>query len=866
MSERVWAGRSPDCRFSARDSRRGRRYLSSAVFLFLGFWGTFAGLTEAQQRNPVAPSGTGAITGRVVDSETRLPLQGASVFLERVHHPAVGSAAEGTASPMSRAVVTGADGRYHFAGLDAAEYLIVVARLGYVVTTVVLDLRAGQAPGLSVGLEVDPITLAPLRIISGSPEPYGRTQAPIVSEAGARLLTDRLRQERYLVADAREMTHAEVIEAITLAETDLFRALQRVPGVNTRDDYTATLWTRGAPWDQTRVFFDGLPLYNPTHAGWLFSAVNPDAIGAASFHPGFRSARWGEGAAAVLDLRSRSGRNGKPVQGNAELSVASARLALDGELSDRGNWMLAARRSHVDLLSGLLAGATGKGDLHVPYDFSDVVGRLDGRLGGGWHVVGSGIIEYDHLRGEIPGLLKGNRGSWGNRAGSIALSGPIGPLQGRISGGGTNFSTVIYEKQSAGAIRETTLPALENAIGHRMLTLEIEPAPGGRGHRRWVAGFQAMRDSVSYDGPFSLLGALVAGGARDSLTHAPFTYGSVLSHNAAWAEHRWSMGGHLHASTGMRLEFGDSVHNGGRMRWAPRLAVRADLTNRTALTGGWSRAFQYTQDISPAAGPIGPQLHLSAIWVLASPARAYPAVRSDVSTVGLEHYWGDGWGALFNLYRRDATGLKIPNPAPGPVTVGRDPDAEATNEAVGYEVTARRIGGRWTASLGYTFGRSHLVLQPRDPELPDLRFPASADIRHGVDAMGILRLSPHLRTGAAFTFASGVPFTRLILGDSIRGQNPPRLGEPYAERTPPYASLDAMVEYSRAFRGLNLGGYLQLRNVVNRTNAVTYSGSRACTETMPADIRDPCADGAGAVDQFERGLPRLPLVGIRLAF
>src|SRR5690606_14373537 len=112
-----------------------------------------------------------------------------------------------------------------------------------------------------------------------------------------------------------------------------FRALQRTPGVTTRDDFTATLWTRGASWDQTRVYLDGLPLFNPTHAGWLFSAVNPDALGEAVFYPGVRPARYGEGAAAVLDLSARSG-GGPGVRGRGELSLASARLAMDGGTRD----------------------------------------------------------------------------------------------------------------------------------------------------------------------------------------------------------------------------------------------------------------------------------------------------------------------------------------------------------------------------------------------------------------------------------------------------------------------------------------------------------------------------------------------------
>src|SRR5690606_31759253 len=99
------------------------------------------------------------------------------------------------------------------------------------------------------------------------------------------------------------------------------------------------------------------------------------------------------------------------------------------------------------------------------------------------------------------------------------------------------------------------------------------------------------------------------------------------------------------------------------------------------ISAAWSRSFQYTQDISPAAGPVGPQLHLSHWWVLAK--EIYPAVRADVVTAGLERWIGDTWSFGVNGYYRRATGVMVPNPSPGPFVNDRDPDAMAVNTARG---------------------------------------------------------------------------------------------------------------------------------------------------------------------------------------
>src|SRR5690606_27365187 len=138
-------------------------------------------------------------------------------------------------------------------------------------------------------------------------------------------------------------------------------------------------------------------------------------------------ARYGEGAAAVLDLSARSG-GGPGVRGRGELSLASARLALDGGTREGElNWMVAARRTYVDVVTRLASAAASDERLHIPYDFADVVGRADGRLGR-FEYSASGILERDNLRGDLPGVLRANRGRWGNRAGQARIGVPRGPL------------------------------------------------------------------------------------------------------------------------------------------------------------------------------------------------------------------------------------------------------------------------------------------------------------------------------------------------------------------------------------------------------------------------------------------------------
>jgi vitamin B12 transporter len=837
--------------------------LMGAILLLAAAWLPGAAAAQAPQ-----PAPRGSLTGRVVDAGSLRPLDGAVVVMRR----ASGGSEPDAGAGRYRSAVTDTLGEYHFTGLEAAAYRLHVRRVGYLADSVDVDLHASDETRLSLALEAEPVLLPPVQVIGRDLAPYLSTESGGKSRDVGRVSVAHFRQEEVLTSDARELTHAEVVEATTLAESDVFRALQRIPGVSTRDDYTATLWTRGASWDQTRVYFDGQPLYNPTHAGWLFSAVNPDAIGAVTFYPGVRSARWGEGAAAILDLKSRTGGENGRTHGRGELSMASARFALDGSLLQRHlSWMVAARRTYVDLLTGIYGSLTRNEQDVIPYDFSDLVARVEGDAGKGWRYNASTIIEQDRLRGGVAGLLQGNHGRWGNRAGQLSVTVPLGSVAAKVSAGETHFRAAILEQDSLTRPRarpgnEPTLPPLESTIRHRLLALELGPA-GDDPLRGWGLGYQHVHDAVQYEGPVSLLSALAVLLPRGSAPGGGIRSGTDLGYHVVWGEARRTIGRRVTVEAGVRVEMGDSVPNGGTTRTAPRMAVRWQPLASTTVTAGWSRAYQYTQDVAPVAGPLGPQLHLSHLWVLAEPDR-YTAMRAQIETAGAEHWFNEEWLGALNVYHRTTTGLALPNPTAERVTPDRDPDATAQNDASGIELSIRRLSGPWTGSLGYTYGTSTIrdarvtTLGNRDTVLA--AFPSPADVRHAVDATASFRVARPTRVGGGFTFGSGVPYTQLILPDTSAHGGDVWLGQPNAKRTPFYASLDLMADYTKTFGAWQVTAYAQLRNALGHDNSVTYARSRECDSVSGTTVSNTAP--VCTRDFFAQGIPRLPLIGVRMSF
>jgi hypothetical protein len=816
----------------------------------------------------------GSVAGVVVDAGSGLPLADALVVLEPAPGGLMVASGRGIFA-AGRSLETAVDGAYLFDGVSPGLYRLRIERLGYRASTIEVEVRRPIEARVSVGLELEPVPLEPVLVEEESSPSFVRVRGGPSEPEAARRVFERERQSIFLTGDARAVTYADVIDGVTLGETDVFRALQRFPGVATRDDYTAELWTRGAPWSQTRVTFDGLPLFNPVHAVGVFSGITPDILGAVFHHPGYRSVTSGEGAAGLVDLRSRPGGGDGGVRGSVDVSMASAKLALDQRLGDRASWIVSARRSYLDVLTGGLDWLNVE-QPDLPYEFHDIAARFDVRLGERSALEVSGLWEDDQLFGDVEGILEGTTANWGNTAGRVTLHSPIGSVAARYTLGISRYRSHVRE--SGDTVSDDrpfpwSEPPADNRVLHARLASEIEPFRGGGRPPSWTAGYEVVVQEAFYDGP-------------EPRYHPvrPDTSERVLRDDrlwnlGAWFEKRVEIG-RLTIQPGIRAEYGAGIadideivvsrtsgERDGRpvreLHIAPRLAARFTVTPDLSLSAAFNRTWQYLQSIALAGPSAHPAFHASQFWLLAG-ERA-PAIRADMITIGAEQWLGDGWLASVNGWTRHSTGLALPDPRPGTLE-GRALFVVGENDARGAEAGVRRVSGRWTASMSWSYGESDITAA-------GLTYPASTDRRHRVDATGAVRLGGGLRIGAAYTAMSGSPFTRVkarirqsdceLFGFGC-AQSAASVEAPNAMRTPDYRSLDAIAMLTRPLGGIEATLYLQVRNVLGRDNAVTYSGS--AYETVYTDRNPRTADELVWYDRFEAGLPRLPLIGARITF
>ncbi len=780
----------------------------------------------------------GTVTGTVVDAATAEPLVGATVVLDPIPAGVVPATRGGPGFLRSTlARVTNESGTYLFEGLSPGTYRLLARRLGYRVQVVEIELRHATPMRVSVGLEVNPIRLEPVTS-DALIQPYARTRDVVRDPTDlARVDVELDRQRRFLESDTRSLTHADVVESVTLGETDLFRALQRFGGVTTRDDYTAELRTRGSRWSDTRVYFDGLPLFNPVHALGAFSGINPDAVGTAVFHPGVRSAAVGEAVAAVLDLESRPASGNGDVRGFGELSMLTARLAVDRRAENgRGGWMFAARRSHLDFVI-------------APYSMFDLTGRVDFLAADRVGVELSGLWEWDGVGRNDQDVLDGNAGGWGNRVGRLSVTHPIGSVFARHTLGLSYFGANV--RPSAGSAE----PATNQDISYLLLSTRIEPGTHTAG-ASWAFGWDLTRQRLSYRGPGAEPYPLPLGFSALTLEEGVDVF-------SVWGEHRWSPLRRLQIEGGARVSLGSDERNVHPFRLAPRLSARYTLPgSRAAISGGVGRSYQYTQALARAGdAQAAYNLHVTDVWLMAGDS--IPAMRSDIAALGGEWWLGSSWLGAVNLYWRRTTGVTVPDTVTGPLSTDGPQFVSATNEAHGAEFSVRKLAGRWTTSLAYTIGQSML-------RVGSLEYPAPSDTRHALDVTGMFRLSRSVRFGTAFAATSGTRFTRFQV-DAINCSGPParcvpenpRAEGPNGGRSPAYVSLDFLFDWTHAFEAWTFGLYFQVRNLFNHVNAGPYTGSFECEGPRSSGTR---VVRPGVCDGFDDAVPAFPVIGFRVSF
>lgn len=148
---------------------------------------------------------------------------------------------------------------------------------------------------------------------------------------------------------ATTINPARLKDLPVLAETDIFRMLQLMPGISYSEN-SPGMSIRGGACDQNLVLFDGQTLYNLSHYYGVVSALNPNVIKDLQIYKGGYDSRFGERVSGIVDITGKTGNQVRPTI-YGDVNLLSANVTAELPVSEKITLLGAFRRSYSDIYS-----------------------------------------------------------------------------------------------------------------------------------------------------------------------------------------------------------------------------------------------------------------------------------------------------------------------------------------------------------------------------------------------------------------------------------------------------------------------------------------------------------------------------------
>ncbi len=160
----------------------------------------------------------------------------------------------------------------------------------------------------------------------------------------------------------------------TAGGNDLLKAVKVTAGVHSGNEGQSGLFVRGGSNDQNLVLFEGIPMYEVSHAAGLSSVFIEESIRNIDFIKNGYPARYGGRLSSVLNVQLKDG-NKSRIHGVVTASLPSIKAHLEGPiLTNKTTFNISGRVSYLNSYFDHLFGDVINYDIDLAYD--DIVGKL----------------------------------------------------------------------------------------------------------------------------------------------------------------------------------------------------------------------------------------------------------------------------------------------------------------------------------------------------------------------------------------------------------------------------------------------------------------------------------------------------------
>lgn len=544
-----------------------------------------------------------------------------------------------------------------------------------------------------------------------------------------------------------------------LGEVDLIKSIQLLPGVSTVGEGSSGFNVRGGDISQNLVLLDEAPVYNSSHLFGFFSIFNPDAVKDVKLIKGGIPAQYGGRISSILDVRMKEG-NSKKREINGGIGSIFSRLTYEQPfLAGIGSFIVAGRRSYLDVLAKPFMNKDLRDSKFYYYDLTT---KVNYRLGNKDTFFASGYFGRDVFGGGSFGF------EWGNATATARWNHIFSP---KLFMNLTAYYSNYDYSLSAG--EETDVNAF--IWKSRIISSSIKPD---------FTFYLSPNNQVTFGGQYIHYHAkpasafAISENERIDLSQAP----KYADESALYVGNEQKIGERLSLQYGLRFSLfrnlgpgiyyeyidvdpgrrkqpvlpGESYSKGEVVKqyanWEPRLALNVGVTNTASIKASYNRTAQYLHLLSntAASSPLD-------VWTLSSP-NIKPQTADQVALGWFQNFADNAYDFSVEVYYKKlynqidyvpSSDLLLNNYVEGDLLFGK-------GRAYGAEFYLKKNKGKLNGWISYTLSRTERQIETISN---NNWFPARFDKPHHLNLVAIYDLNKRLSFSGNFVFTSGTPAT-----------------------------------------------------------------------------------------------------------
>lgn len=741
-----------------------KKYIYTLLFVFSVV--IFTSISaEAQQAKK-----KGQMFGTIIEKETRQPVIGANITLEKSIYGAA----------------TDLDGKYNISNIETGTYVIKISCIGFktkFLTDVVI--KTGHAAEINSQLEEDVVSGNEV-VVQGSY--FNLSREVVNSSYGLRY---------------------EEIRRQAGATGDVQRIVQSMPGVVPTNDQRNDLVVRGGSPSENLTIVDNVDVPNLSHfgaqgaSGGPISMLSTEFIQDADFIAGGFSAQYGGKLSSVLNLTLRDGNN-HTFSPSFDLSMAGAGLMMEGPMTEKGTWMLSLRRSYLDLLYKSFSMTAVPKYSNFQFKATYNINPYN-KL---WLISIAGIdaikFNYDPGDKDDPETMNIESSGW-----RVINGVNWQTLFGKSGYGILCLSDAVdYFDQTAHDPKENNMLSFQNKSTEGESTIKYDLSFNGK-NAQFSAGasVKLLREYFNITMPMGTRNQYDTDSTKKNIMAIDKNFTTPTA--ALYAIYTISPLNKLDFSFGLRYELFDYLNDKSKV--SPRINLNYKITDNFSASFSYGIFYQ-----------MPPLCLVSTI----SQNRDLKPLRSDHYVAGFAYYPYPDVKITVEGYYKDYSDypISIEYPTFSLANAGDEYTiheklipltSKGSGRSKGIEFyIQKRMTENLYGQISYSYSKTE------HKALDGIYRPGSFDIPHVLSIIGGYKLNDSWEFSTKFTYASGRPYTPVdMVNSNIQNRNILDVSKTNSERMKSYNRLDLRADHRANFDGWNLVTYVELQNIYNRANA-----------------------------------------------